>query len=135
MKRHLQQTAAGLGVLLALSIACAHIPAIGERCNPGDMHRVDARTALACRDNQLALFSCPGPKGCVAGAERVVSCDQSRNVAPTEACLPEYEGRGQCGKDGSLLQCTHGSWVKLACPSGLNCRDSGGSIACEAVTD
>lgn len=132
MNRHLQQTAAGLALLLAVSVACTHIPAIGDKCKMGDAFCLDGRTSLACRDGALSLFACPGPKGCAVDAQRAVTCDQSRNVAPGEACLPEYEGRGQCAKEPtSYLQCAMGAWVKLACPGGTTCQLDGGGLACK----
>jgi hypothetical protein len=121
-----------LELLLVLALfSCVHIPAAGEPCTAEDAYCSSPSTALVCQSRTIVPFTCAGPKGCSLDAQRNVLCDQSRAASPGETCSGAYEGRGQCAADGaSLLQCTHGSWAAIACPSGTTCKADGGDFVC-----
>lgn len=120
-----------LATALSLYLACRRVPAIGEACRPREAYCIDVRTALACREGKLSLFACSGPAGCQVDAQRTALCDESQNAAPREACLPDYEGKGQCTKwPGAFLQCKGGEWVRLLCPDGGVCTADGGDFVC-----
>lgn len=131
MRRALLESAASVLIALGVAVACVHVPAVGDVCRVGDGHCLDFHTSLSCQAGALKLFSCPGPKGCQIDSNRRVACDQSQNVAPGEACFPEYDGLGQCLPDaGSFLRCAHGAWVRLDCPGVTKCQTDGGDLTC-----
>lgn len=118
-----------LALLLLCLSACA-IPVSGTRCDAGVAYCSSATAALSCQGGTLMPYACMGPKGCVLGAGRAVLCDQSQGATAGAPCFPEYEGHGQCAKDGTgYFLCMKGSWVQLACNVGTSCHEDGG-VAC-----
>ncbi len=63
-------------------------------------------------------------------SSRNVQCDQSSGAQAGQPCYREYEGRGQC-VGAALLQCTHGVWVQVACPTGLSCHAGDNGLGCQ----
>jgi len=122
-----------LALFSLLSLVSCAIPAAGTRCEAGAAYCISSTSALQCQNGVLVAFTCLGPKGCTKGLAvpggNPVLCDQSAGAVPGTPCAPEYEGHGRCVTPSSLLVCTKGAWVQLACSTGTSCHEDGG-VAC-----
>jgi hypothetical protein len=116
-----------VGLFLTMS-GCA-TPGVGSVCKDHVAY-CHGTTALSCQEGKLAAYECTGSQGCSLTAG-VVTCDQSTNAVAGSACLPGYEGLGQCTADGSgILECL-GAWTLLPCPAGTSCKPADGYLQCQ----
>lgn len=118
-------------LLCAFALVSCATPSAGTKCDAGVAYCSSATAALSCQSGAFVPYACTGPKGCSLGKDRAVMCDQSTGAAPGAPCFAEYEGKGQCKKDGTgYLQCKSGAWVESVCAVGTKCADDGG-LSCK----
>jgi hypothetical protein len=118
------------GIALAVGGSGCVTPGAGGACAGEDAYCESSSVALACSDKHLTAYKCPGPAGCATSATGLVTCDQSENATAGDACLPIYDGRGQCSPDKKALLVCQGTWLAVICPAGTACVESPTGVGC-----